>query len=193
MNRQRWDDATRQQVRALFTADGAKLASEVTGVPARTVRQWAKVGNWRQQAPATGQPADQRDTADTSLGAGATADAKGEDGQAAMVGPVNLPRELAHDLALARQVYRTEVERFLAGGGKASSVRDASVGLAVLLDKMAKHGGPEAGGGGGREFTWPEYLADNEARRQRVLMMLRELLPVWRERAWVAGNGQHGG
>jgi hypothetical protein len=192
MNRQRWDDDTRQQAGALFIADSAKLASEVTGVPVRTVRQWAKVGNWRQQTPATGQPPDQRDTADTSLGAGATADAKGEDGQAAMMGPVNLPRELAHDLALARQVYRTEVERFLAGGGKASSVRDASVGLAVLLDKMAKHGGPEAGGSG-REFTWPEHLADNEARRQRVLMMLRELLPIWRERAQVAGNGQHGG
>jgi hypothetical protein len=192
MNRQPWDDGTRQQARALFIADGARLASEVTRVPIRTIRQWAKDGNWRQQAPAGGQEPDQPVSPVPFLGVGAAADAKSGDGHPdPFLGIADSGRELVRDLALARQVYRTEVERFLAGGGKASSVRDASVALAVLTDKVGRQGGGAGGGGG--EFTWERHLAANQARRERVVRMLGDLLPVWRERARQASNGQaHG-
>jgi len=189
VNRQPWDDDIRAQARALFIADGARLAAEVTGVPVRTVREWARVGNWRQQLPATGQDPDQGVAGVAGGGAGATPGANRDGVVAATPGPVDLPRELARDLHLARQVYRTEVERFLTGTAKASSVRDAAVALAVLTDKVARHGPPGAGSGRAGDFTWADHLADNEARCERVLLMLRELVPVWQERARVAGNG----
>jgi hypothetical protein len=195
-NRQPWDDDLKAQAKALYLADGAALASSVTGIPARTIRAWSKRGNWRQPDAATGQDPDQALAPHATDGAGERPNAKEDGGPfgppGPLPGPVDLRRELARDLHLARQVYRAEVERFLAGTGRASSVRDAAVALAVMTDKMGKHGGAGAGGGGG-EFTWADHLADNEARRQRVLSMLGELLPVWRERAQAAGNGQgHG-
>jgi hypothetical protein len=190
-NRQPWPDDLKAQARALYLADGAKLASEVTQIPVRTVRQWAKDGNWRQQAPATGHVADQ-DHAPHAPGVdGAAAGGNSAEGPAAAwAPPPNLPRELARDLALAGQVYRAEVERFLAGTAKSSSVRDAAVALAVLTDKVARHGPAGTGSGRAGDFTWAEHLADNPARGQRLLAMLRELLAAWAERARAATNGQ---
>jgi hypothetical protein len=46
MSHRPWSDDLRQQARALYASDGAKLASEVTGVPLRTVQRWAMAERW---------------------------------------------------------------------------------------------------------------------------------------------------
>jgi hypothetical protein len=55
-----------------------------------------------------------------------------------------------------------------------------------LLDKMAKHG-PAQGGGG--EFTW----ADLHTRAEAAVPRIREMAAFLAERARVAGNGHRHG
>jgi hypothetical protein len=53
MNRQQHPDDAKAQAKALYAADGPKLASDVTGIPKRTINSWAKAEGWqRQQAGA---------------------------------------------------------------------------------------------------------------------------------------------
>jgi hypothetical protein len=185
VNRQPWDDDLKAQAKALYLADGATLASEVTGIPVRTIRRWAMADDWgRPPTTATGQDPDQ-ELADLAPGPVQLA-GEGKGGHAlGGHGPPGL--ELERDLALARQVYRTEVERFLAGKGRAGGVRDASIALGVMLDKAAKHGLPGARPGG--EFTWQTNAARAEAATARILEMAGELA----HRARVAGNGHRHG
>jgi hypothetical protein len=161
VNRQPWDDDIRAQAKALYLADGAALAAEVTQVPIRTIREWARTGNWRQLA-------DQQDSPATALGDGAAAHAKGNGGQPATV-PVVPGQELAQDLALAREVYRTQVAKLLDGHGSTSAVRDAAVTLGIMVDKAARSGVPGMAGG---EFTWERNCAQVQANMARVREMI---------------------
>jgi hypothetical protein len=178
MNRQPWDDDIRAQAKALYLADGAQLAAEATGVPIRTIRRWAVAEGWGRPPPAaTSHGADQQ-LADLAPGG---VDAAGP-GKGAGHGTPGM--ELERDLALARQVYRTEVERFLAGKTRAGGVRDASIALGVLIDKAAKHGLPGARGG---EWSWEANHARAQAATPRVLEMATFLA----QRSRATGNG-HG-
>jgi hypothetical protein len=183
-SRQPWDDDLKAQAKALYLADGAQLAADVTGIPVRTIRRWAVADRWgRPPGPDSGHVADQGDTQDAPDPAREGGPAKRDGGSFGSFS--GMPgMELEQDLALARQVYRTEVERFLAGGGRAGGVRDASIALGVLLDKMGKHGSGQAGGG---EFTWADLHARAEAAGPRILEMATFLAT----RARAAGNG-HG-
>ena len=185
MSRQPWPDDLKAQAKALYLADGAALASEVTGIPVRTIRRWAMAQDWgRPPDAATAQAPDQRDTPATPGSVRVAGEGKGGHALGGH-GPPGL--ELERDLALAREVYRVEVERFLAGKGRAGGVRDASIALGVMLDKAARHGLPGARPGG--EFTW----ADNHARAEAATARIREMAAELADRARVAGNGQRRG
>lgn len=83
-------------------------------------------------------------------------------------------------------MYRTEVERFLAGKTRAGRVRDASIALGVMIDKAAKHGLPGARGG---EWSWEANRARAQAATGRVL----EMAALLAQRSRASGNGQaHG-
>jgi hypothetical protein len=183
MNRQRWDADIRAQAKALYLADGAALASSVTQVPIRTVRQWAKDGNWRQPGPDDGHAADQRDTPDTG-GPEQDAGPAKRDGApfGSFSGPPGL--ELERDLALARMVYRAECERYQAGQGRPAGIRDAAVTLGILLDKTARHGLPGVQGG---EWYWQA----NHERAQAAGPRIMEMAAALSTRKRAAGNG-HG-
>jgi hypothetical protein len=179
MSHQRWSDDIRQQARALYVADGPRLAAEVTQVPERTIRAWAASGNWRQEDPATDQAPDQQDSPvapDVSL---PEPEAKGEglpvSGDPAL--------ELVRDLHLARRVFRQQADRFLAGMVTSAAYRDSSVPLGILEDKVNKRGLPGSRGG---DFSW----SANAAQARENIPLLRQWLAAIRERI---GQEQGGG
>jgi hypothetical protein len=52
MPRQPHDPGARAQAKQLYLAHGSARAAELTGIPQRTIRRWARSGHWRPQ-PAT--------------------------------------------------------------------------------------------------------------------------------------------
>ena len=190
MNRQPWDDDLKAQARALYLADGAKLASEVTGIPIRTVQRWAVAHDWGTSPDdATGQSSDQQLASLAPDGAQDGQAAKSDGGVGHVYGPPML--EAQRDLDLAREVYRTSAARFRERKAKASEVRDAGVALAVMMDKAGKLGLPGSKSTG--EWTWADNHARAEAAKPRIVMMASELAARAREDRLAQGNGQpHG-
>jgi hypothetical protein len=143
-NREPWDEDLKQQTKALYLADGAALASSVTGVPVRTVRQWAKVGNWRQQTPATGQPADQRLHLVTPVPGVAAAPSKSQVPAGYGLARRVLLRRLGDTASLALDLVAQEL-----AAGHTSKARDCAIICGIALDKaelLAKAGGQDVGG-----------------------------------------------
>jgi hypothetical protein len=142
MNGQQHDPGLKAQARALYSTDGAKLASDVTQVPIRTVRHWARTEGW--QAPTatrqahhlrvapdagTRQPAGKTRVA-TSLGYGYQRRA--------------LLRRLGELATLALDQVETELQ-----AGHTVKARDGMVVCGIALDKaeqLAKAAGPDLAG-----------------------------------------------
>jgi hypothetical protein len=59
VNRQAHPDALKRQARQVYAQHGAHQAAAVTGIPARTIRRWARLEQWPRK-PATSQQPDQR-------------------------------------------------------------------------------------------------------------------------------------
>ena len=168
---QRWPDDIRQQALALAMVDGVKLASDVTQVPERTVREWVRNGNSRQAGDADSQAPDQAVSPVAPVGSLPIPEVKG----AALPATGDPARELARDLALARRVYRLQAERFLDNLATSATYRDASVALGIMEDKASKRGLPGSRGG---DFSW----AANRAEAEGNIPLLRQWLAAIQER-----------
>ena len=173
MSGQPWPQDLKAQAKALYLADGSKLAAEVTSIPRRTIQRWAVAEGWGASPDATDatdpQAADQAFAPFAAPRDGAIPQ-NGDGAMAPVLPSLNPTRDLAVDLAMGRLVYRTTVDRYRSNRAKASEVRDAAAALTMLQDKAAKAGVSGAHGG---DFDW-------RANRAQA----RDNIP--RLRAWVA-------
>ena len=171
--REPWPDDLKAQARALYGSGGQLLASEVTGIPKRTVNAWARAEGWPRPG---GQPTDQRP--DLRLAPVPDAMQPGAKGQVVALGYGYQRRALLRRLAelATKALDRAETEL---DAGHTIKARDATVVVGIALDKaelLARANGPDAIG-------HPEV--------GEVVGRMRELAHDLRARR-VAGNGQPG-
>lgn len=139
MNRQPHPDDARAQAKALYEADGPKLASDVTRIPKRTINAWAKAEGWQR---ATGQPPD--------LHVAGEAETRQPTGKSRVVaiGYGYQRRALLRRLAGLAGLALDQVETELAAGHTVKA-RDGMVVCGIALDKaeqLAKAAGPDLAG-----------------------------------------------
>jgi hypothetical protein len=167
---QRWSSDLRDQARALYVADGVRLAASVTGIPERTVRQWARSGNWRQDGAGGGQARDQQVAPVTPIGP--LPDGPGKR-PGSHRGHGWQPRLLLS--RLAGELWEVLGELGAArAAGKAREARELGVLLGILTDKCAQLA-KDLGHDGGR--------SDPEVAVARI----REMVAVLSERAAADG------
>jgi hypothetical protein len=158
-------DATiRARARELAEARGITAAATVTGISKATLKRWAKAEGWqlhgKRVTPVTGPPPGAE-----------RAQEKSDAAHSAHPGSfLDLSRELNRDAALAREVFRAQGQGVLDGTARPQGFRDASVALAVTLDKLHTYGRRDDPGGSHEERLW------------RVTNYLRDLWPKLEER-----------
>ena len=175
VNRRQWNEDLKAQAKALYLADGSKLAAEVTCIPLRTVQRWARTEGWdASREDAIEQAPDQRYAVFAPGTDGAAPDGKGNGATAPPVPSGSPSRELARDLLIARQVWRAEADKLQHGRGRPGAYRDAGVVLGILQDKASKAGVADLGAG----FSWEA----NRAQARANVPLLREWLAAIRDR-----------
>jgi hypothetical protein len=141
MNGQQHDPGLKAQARTLYSTDGAKLASDVTHIPIRTVRHWARTEGW--QAPtATRQPHHLHvaPSVETRQPAGKT--------RVVAIGYGYQRRALLRRLGELATLALDQVETELRAGHTVKA-RDGMVVCGIALDKaeqLAKAAGPDLAG-----------------------------------------------
>jgi hypothetical protein len=165
MNRRPHDPDAKAQARSLYAADGAQLASDVTGIPTRTIRRWAMAEQWPQ--PGDGHHPDLHAAGAAPVSGAPEPLAKGESGQPATA------RGWQPRLLLERLTVELWAELDALAGlraqGKTHAARDTAVVVGILTDKAGELA-KQAGASGGQ--------LDQAA----TLSRLRELAQAWRER-----------
>src|SRR5215217_4185250 len=116
MNHQQHPDGLKRQARQVYEAHGAKRAAEVTHVPLRTVRYWARRDGWRQPATATRQPRELHVAPVAPLPPPTAATAK-------RPVPVGNPASLQHDLLVEVAACLAQLGKDRAAG-KSGAVRN---------------------------------------------------------------------
>jgi hypothetical protein len=139
-----WPADLKAQARALYASDGLQLAAEVTQIPGRTLRHWAKTEQWprpgdEDQAGNGGKRADLRLAPVPHAGQGPVK------GQVVALGYGYQRRALLRQLGdLAGQAVgraSAELEQ-----GHTAKARDAAVVLGIALDRaeaLARAAGPD--------------------------------------------------
>jgi hypothetical protein len=136
------DDAARRQARQVYESRGAQAASEVTGIPIRTIQRWAQAEGWpRRLAVPVAQDA-----------------TKTEDQcQAAILGWQTRRRHMADQLGHVGAQLLEAIQRELAERRRLN-LRDAGILLGIMLDKAELLAA--ATGTSGRGDLTPEQSLD---------------------------------
>jgi hypothetical protein len=137
MNRQPHPDGAKAQARQVYEAHGSRKASEVTGLPRRTVNAWAKAEGWQRR----GQRPDLRvaPVAETRQPAGKRSVPAGYS-----LARRVLLRRLGDTAGLALDQVEAELRQ-----GHTSKARDCAIICGIALDKaelLAKAAGAGVGG-----------------------------------------------
>jgi hypothetical protein len=145
MNRQQHPDDAKAQAKALYAADGPKLASDVTRIPKRTINAWAKAEGWQRATgphQATGQRPDLR-----VAGVAETRQPTGKS-RVVAIGYGYQRRALLRRLGELAGLALDQVETELRAGHTVKA-RDGMVVCGIALDKaeqLAKAAGPDLAG-----------------------------------------------
>jgi hypothetical protein len=172
--REPWPADLKYQARSLYERDGVQLASDVTGIPKRTLQHWSQTEQW----PRPGEARNDRKHAGLRLAPDPSAPQAPAKGEVVQLGYGFARRGLLRQLGdLAGQALTTAGKELEAG--HTIKARDATVVAGIALDKaelLAAKAGPDAGG-------HPEVA--------EVIVRLRELHADLQARK-AAGNGHPG-
>jgi hypothetical protein len=135
VNRQAHPDGAKRQARQVYQQHGAHQAAVVTGIPARTIRRWARLEQWP-RTPATSQQPDQR----LRL---VSADAQPAPVKTASPGRPRLAMRLREELWAQLDQLRAYRE-----GRRARDARDTAIVVGILTDKLLLLERPGDGSGG---------------------------------------------
>jgi hypothetical protein len=136
------DDGARRQARQVYEARGAKAASQITGIPVRTIQQWAQAEGW---------PRTLTVAQDTTKSA--------EDRrQAAVVGWHTRRQHMADQLGHVGAQLLEAIQRDLAQRQRLN-LRDAGILLGIMLDK-AELLSERTGWAGDEDVSAEQSIAD---------------------------------
>jgi hypothetical protein len=106
MPHQRHSDETKARARRVYEQAGSAAAAEASGVPLRTIREWAKLDHWRRElvSAAAASAAAEAHASASRIGWGARKRALGDEAGAAAAEALTMFRERVKD----RKVYGLE-------------------------------------------------------------------------------------